>query len=416
MLDQKTRDIVRATAPVLLERGVEVTMHMYALMSASNPKVISMFSRANQTPDGQPLALARALHAYAANIDNLEALTGEIAMIANKHASLGVRPEHYSVVGRHLIQSLKDVLNFSSEQLIAWGVAYRFLAKIFISAEEELYAQARNQDGGWEDYRPFILDKKVEESEVIVSFYLKPKDEGRIASFRPGQYITVRFDFPGGNIVTRNYSLSDSPNGDYYRISIKKERRPAGRIIPDGLVSCYLHDYYQPGMEVQVRAPMGSFVLDPQTSRPIVLLSGGVGLTPMISMINMIARDYPAQEAWFIHGALNGRTHAMRDHIRNLAASHPNIHVYTCYSEPDAEDIRKRSCDKTGFITADWLNNILPQKNCDYYFCGPTIFMQAMNQILREWGVPESQIHYEFFGPGGELEIQENGERKRMAG
>jgi len=404
MLDQHTIDLVKATAPALADKGLNVTLRMYDLMFTNNPEVKPLFNMANQSPNGQPLALARSVHAYAANIDNLEALAPAVELIANKHASLGVRPEHYGIVGSNLLQALKEVMDLSEEQMQAWATAYNFLADVFIDAEAKLYEQVEKQEGGWQDYRTFQVDRVVQESETVTSFYLKPKDRGQLASFKPGQYVTVRFDFPGANVVTRNYSLSDAPNGEYYRISIKRERRPPARAQwHDGLVSCYLHDYYRPGMEVQLRAPMGHFFLDPDTSRPVVLLSGGVGITPMISMVNAVARDYPRLAAYFIHGALNRHTHAMREHVRSLAESHRNIHVHICYSEPDAEDLKQGFCDKTGFITADWLGRILPTRDCDYYFCGPNAFMQTAYEILKEWNVPPAQIHYEFFGPAGEL-------------
>jgi nitric oxide dioxygenase len=407
MLSQKTIEIVKASAPVVADRGLDVTMRMYHLMFAKNPEILPLFNRTNQTSQGQPLALARSIQAYAANIDNLGALTSAVELIANKHASLGVKPEHYGIVGLHLIQALRDVLHIDEEQVAAWKEAYEFLAEILVKAERKLYTQAESQEGGWSDYRAFLLGKKVKESDVITSFYLKPKDGGKIAAFKPGQYITVRFDFPGGNAVTRNYSLSDSPNGEYYRISIKKEQRPVGSAeLPDGLVSCYLHDHYQPGMELQLRAPVGNFVLDPDTHRPVVLLSGGVGLTPMVSMLKTIAQHHPKLETWFIHGALNRRTHAMRDQVKNLAASNPNIHVYTCYSEPDDEDMREQICDQTGLISAEWLERILPHLDCDYYFCGPRSFMQSIYRTLKTWRVRPDQIRYEFFGPAGELQAQ----------
>jgi nitric oxide dioxygenase len=404
MLSQKTREIVKASVPALADRGLDVTLRMYHLMFTKNPEILPIFNRTNQTPQGQPLALARSIYAYAANIDNLEALASAVELITNKHASLGVKPEHYGIVGLHLIQALRDVLDIDEEQVAAWKEAYGFLAEILVNAERKLYMQAENQDGGWSDYRAFVLDKKVKESDVITSFYLKPKDGGKIAAFKPGQYTTVKFDFPGGKVVTRNYSLSDSPNGEYYRISIKRERRPvSGAELPDGLVSCYLHDHYQPGMELQLRAPVGNFVLDPDTHRPVVLLSGGVGLTPMVSMLKTISQHHPKLETWFIHGALNRRAHAMRDQVKNLAASNPNIHVYTCYSEPDDEDLREKNCDQTGLITAEWLERILPHLDCEYYFCGPRAFMQSIYRTLKTWRVRPAQIRYEFFGPAGEL-------------
>jgi nitric oxide dioxygenase len=405
MLSPKTVEIVKASVPVLADRGLEVTQRLYQLMFSKNPEVLSQFNRVNQTPQGQPLALARSIYAYAANIDNLGVLGDAVDLITNKHASLGVKPEHYGIVGVHLIQALRDVLQIDDEQAAAWREAYEFLAEIMVKAERKLYAQAEEQDGGWAGYRTFVLDKKVKESDVITSFYLKPKDGGKIAAFKPGQYITVRFEFPGDKVVTRNYSLSDSSNGEYYRISIKKERRPAATTeLPDGLVSCYLHDHYQPGLELQLRAPMGNFVLNPDTRRPVVLLSGGVGLTPMFSMLKTITEHHPQLETWFIHGALNRRTHAMRDQVKKLEASNPNIHVYFCYSEPDAEDLREKNCDQTGLITAEWLESILPHQDCDYYFCGPRPFMRLIYRTLKAWRVSPAQIRYEFFGPAGELE------------
>jgi nitric oxide dioxygenase len=405
MLTQKTVEIVKGSAPVVADRALDVTLRMYDLLFAKNPEILPLFNRTNQTRQSQQLALARAIQAYAANIDNLGALTGAVELIANKHASLGVKPEHYGIVGAHLIQALRDVLHIDEAQVAAWTEAYEFLADILVQAERNLYQQAEGGNGGWADYRTFVLDKKVKESEVITSFYLKPKDGGKIAAYKPGQYITIKFDFPGGNVVTRNYSLSDSPNEQYYRISIKKERRPAGAAeLPDGLVSCYLHDHYQPGMELQLRAPMGNFVLDPDTRRPVVLLSGGVGLTPMVSMLKTICQQYPKLETWFIHGALNRRTHAMQDQIKKLAASHPNVHVYICYSEPDAEDLSGKHCDRTGLITAEWLESILPHLDCDFYFCGPRPFMQSIYRTLKAWKVEPAQIHYEFFGPAGDLD------------
>lgn len=161
MLTQKTVEIVRASEPVLGDRALDVTLRMYDLLFANNPEILPLFNRANQTRQSQQLALASAIQAYAANIDNLGALTGAVELIANKHASLGVKPEHYGIVGAHLIQALRDVLQIDEAQVAAWTEAYEFLAGILVQAERNLYQQAEGQNGGWADYRTFVLDKKV---------------------------------------------------------------------------------------------------------------------------------------------------------------------------------------------------------------------------------------------------------------
>src|SRR5215831_636661 len=134
MLSQKTMEIVKASVPTLADRGLDVTLRMYHLMFTKNPEILPLFNRTNQTPEGQPLALARSIQAYAANVDNLGALASAVELIANKHASLGVKPEHYGIVGLHLIQALRDVLHIDEEQVAAWTEAYGFLADVLVKA------------------------------------------------------------------------------------------------------------------------------------------------------------------------------------------------------------------------------------------------------------------------------------------
>ncbi len=404
MLDQATKNIIKATAPILADKGLDVMVCMYDIMFTRYPAIKSLFNMANQRQDGQPLALARAVHAYAANIDQLDQLTDAVDLMAHKHASLGVRPEHYPIVGECLLEAIDNVLQPGATVLAAWEKGYNFLAEILINAEKDLYHAMATVAGGWDGYRVFTIARKEKESDVITSFYLEPKDGKPLCDYKPGQYITVKLDFPGRKSVTRNYSLSDKPNQAYYRISVKRERRPLASEHADGLISCYLHDFMEEGTELEVRAPIGNFFLEPNTARPVVLLSGGVGLTPMISMLSTIAAQHPTLETYFIHGAINRKTHAMREYVNKLANTHPNIHQYTCYSAPDEQDLAHRYCHHTGFITAEWLSNILPHTNCDYYFCGPKPFMQLTYGILKQWNIPAAQIRYEFFGPTSELE------------
>jgi len=412
-LDAETLAIIKASVPALHARGMEVTQYMYKTMFAERPDVATLFNKAHQASKEQPMALAQSVHAYAMNIDNLAALGPAVALIVNKHCALGVKPEHYGIVGHYLLKALKDVLNLSEGQLAAWGKAYGMLADILIKTESGLYTATAAQEGGWDGYRAFVLEKRVIESETITSFYWRPKDEKKIALFKPGQYLTLQLTFPGPNVVTRNYSLSDVPNGEYYRISVKKERRhkSSDASIPDGLVSCYLHDHFRPGMEINLRAPMGDFFLTPDRSRPLVLLSAGNGLSPLMSMANYVAKNHPDIQTYYIHGAQSSSKHAFAQHMKDLAAEHKNIHVFTCYSHPQQGD--EKLAQKTGYLTESWLASILPQKDCDYYFCGPKRFMHTIYLALTKWGVPTARIHYEFFGPSDAEVVTISAEEKK---
>jgi nitric oxide dioxygenase len=351
------------------------------------------------------LTLARAVAAYAANIDNLSVLGGALKLMANKHAALGIKPEHYPIVGGHLLQAIKDVLGVDAEIIDAWAKAYGFLADVLIGMERELYAAASAQQGGWEDFRTFRVTRKERESENVMSFYLEAADGGRIADFRPGQYITVRVSFPDGGTALRNYSLSDIPNGRHYRISVKREDRPLGRHdLPQGLVSHWLHDQVVPGMELELRAPMGEFCLELNTERPVVLLSGGVGQTPLLAMLKALDRSGSGKEAYFIHGARNPRVHALSEEVRAITEANPSLKAYVAYSEPHPAELNDGACDRVGNVTAEWLESLLPTKDCDFYFCGPKPFMQQVYAILKDWKVPSQQIRFEFFGPAGAID------------
>lgn len=199
----------------------------------------------------------------------------------------------------------------------------------------------------------------------------------------------------------RQYSLSDKPGQGYYRISVKREDDCEQK--PGGKVSQYLHNSIDEGDTIELSAPAGDFTLDLNDSRPVVLISGGVGLTPMVSMMNTLVDISPDRPITFIHAARNSSVHAMKETIAQLAEGKPHVLVYWCYSEPTAEDLRNQNYDKEGFITSDWLKEIVPT-GAVYYFCGPVPFMKVVNAALRAIQVPQQNIHYEFFGPAGSLE------------
>ncbi|MDN4523703.1 NO-inducible flavohemoprotein [Fictibacillus fluitans] len=406
MLDQKTIDIIKSTVPVLEIHGKEITTRFYNNLFTKHPELLNIFNHANQKKGRQQTALANAVYAAAAHIDKLEAILPAVKQIAQKHRSLGIQPEHYPIVGENLLIAIKEVLGDAAtpEILEAWGKAYGVIADAFIGVEREMYEKAEEQHGGWKGFRDFVVDRVEEESSVITSFYLIPADRKSIASYKPGQYISIKFQIEGEEYThIRQYSLSDAPNEEYYRISVKKES------LGDfpGKVSVHLHDHIKEGCMLQVSAPAGEFYLDEESTSSVVLLSGGVGQTPMMSMLNSVIKSKAVRQVTFIHAAIDSTHHAFKDHVQKIASEHDNIKSYVVYEKPLEQDKNQKSFDKEGFVNEEWLRGLALDPKADYYFCGPVPFMKALYRILKNLNIPENQIHFEFFGPAAELSEQD---------
>jgi nitric oxide dioxygenase len=407
MLNDQTIATVKATAPVLEEHAETLTRHFYRRMFANNPEVAPFFNPAHQTAGTQQRALAGAICAYAANIDNLEVLGGAVELIAQKHASLQIKPEHYPIVGENLLASIREVLGAAATDDIinAWAEAYGFLANILIGREREIYHQNETKPNGWVAFKKFCVIRKEPESDVITSFYLQPEDGSGVADFKPGQYITLRVPSPCGHTTMRNYSLSDKPGQPWYRISVKRETGPDAS-KPDGFVSNFLHGGVNVGDMLEVGAPCGEFFLDltEKHRRPLVLISGGVGITPLMSMLISVLETDTNRPIYFIHAALNSHTHAFRQQVSALAEKHPNLSVHYRYNEPTKADLVEKRCHSQGLVDAELIESLIPSRDADFYFCGPKPFMVNIYHHLLEWGVPATQVHLEFFGPKQELE------------
>ncbi|QNF27038.1 NO-inducible flavohemoprotein [Metabacillus elymi] len=405
MLSPEKIAIIKSTVPVLEKHGVEITTRFYQLLFESHPELLNVFNQANQKRGRQQTALANAVYAAASHIENLGEILDEVKLIAHKHRSLGIKPEQYPIVGENLLKAIKDVLgDAATDEIIdAWSDAYNMIADAFIGIEADLYQQASEQPGGWKDFRKFVVDRKVEESSVITSFYLKPKDQKEIAQFIPGQYISVKVEVPDEKYTQiREYSLSDSPGKNYYRISVKSEDEMNNS--PEGVVSNYLHSKIQEGDTIEISAPAGVFTLDTNTNQPVVLISGGVGVTPLMSMLNSLVDSQSRKDIYFIHSAINSEYHAFKDHVEKLSSEHDNIKSFVCYEKPTEDDQKNKNYDKEGYLDLNWLHSILPSNEASFYFCGPIPFMKAVYGALKQWQVSEEHIHYEFFGPAGTLE------------
>jgi ferredoxin-NADP reductase len=256
----------------------------------------------------------------------------------------------------------------------------------------------------WSGFRSFRVERKVFEDALqsVCSFYLAPEDGLPLPDFLPGQFLTFRFDVPaaagGTEALVRCYSLSDAPRPDAYRISVKRVLPPAGSGLPPGRSSGFLHDHVEVGSRLQLRAPGGHFHLD-RSDTPVVLIGGGIGITPMLSMANWCLAGQPGREVWLFYGVRNSREPVMKSHLDALAAAHPNFHLRLCFSDPLPEDRVGRDFQHPGRVDVGLLRTQLPLRPYHFYICGPTPMMESLVTSLEDWGVPEARIHFEAFGP-----------------
>jgi len=256
----------------------------------------------------------------------------------------------------------------------------------------------------WRGLRAFRVERKIAEdtTQSVCSFYLMPEDGQPLPPFMPGQFLTFLFDIPaatgGTEQLIRCYSLSDAPRPDCYRVSIKRMLPPEGSHIPPGRSSAYFHDLVAVGSLLQVRAPAGHFHID-RSAAPVVLISGGIGITPMLSMLNWILAEQPGREVWLFYGVRNSRELVMKAHLEAQTAAYPNFHLRFYFSNPLPEDLMGRDCQYQGRIDVSVLRTQLPLKPYHFYICGPTPMLESLVPALEDWGVPDARIHFEAFGP-----------------
>ena len=264
-------------------------------------------------------------------------------------------------------------------------------------------AKIQNEGGiAWTGSRTFVLKSKVLEADDVCSFYLSPHDGQALPPYLPGQYLTFQFHIPGlDRVTTRCYSLSDSPhNQHYYRITVKRIPPPADQLGgKHGLVSTFLQHQIMPDDILNVKAPAGHFFLDTTQQGPAVLIGGGIGVTPVLSMLNYVAATGSNREIWFFYGVQNGSQHIQKEYLQQLAAEHKNIHLHVCYSSPRSIDIKGEDFQHDERISVGLLKRLLPSNNYHYYTCGPAAMMDNITSDLKDWGVSKSHIHYEAFGP-----------------
>ncbi|WP_380183626.1 NO-inducible flavohemoprotein [Kalamiella sp. sgz302252] len=390
MLDAQTISTIKATIPALLATGPALTAHFYDRLFAHHPELKDIFNMSNQRNGNQREALFNAICAYAGNIENLPAILPAVEKIAQKHTSFAVQPEHYQVVGEHLLATLDEMLHPGQEILDAWEKAYGVLAGVFIKREEEIYEAAEHKPGGWRTPRAFRITEIVPQSEVIKSFVLSPVDGQPVADYQPGQYLGVWLRDKGlANQEIRQYSLTRAPNGKDYRIAVRHEAA--------GTVSGWLHQQAKVGDEVLLAAPAGDFFLNVEPQTPVTLISAGVGQTPMLAMLAALAaRQHPSQVQW-LHAADNGKTHAFADEVATTGQQLAHFAQHIWYREPQPKDSDRYNT--AGLMDLLPLASQLSDPAMQFYLCGPVGFMQFAAAQLVKMGIAAERIHYEVFGP-----------------
>lgn len=389
MISSTSRPYIDASVAVLREHGTAITTVFYRNLFAELPALTNMFNMGNQANGAQQQSLASAVFAYAANIGNPGALGPVVNRIVHKHVSVGVRAEHYPIVGRHLLGAIAEVLGAAAtpELLAAWAEAYGSLAKLFIEAERKLYAEASIEPG---QMRSMRVSEVKRECEGVVSIRMVPADGRPAPAFKPGQYVTVAVTFADGRRQLRQYSLSDAPRADSLRISVKREEHGD---TPAGQVSNWIHDNVAAGAELLVSPPFGDFTPDSESNEPVVFLSAGIGITPMIAALNRIAQHNRQRYVIFAHAARDLRHQAHRDDIAAARAAMPNLQVVTFHEDADGAQPAIPGRMDLSKMPA-W-----PRLETDVYMCGPLAFMQAQWKALLAVGVPVERMHREVFGP-----------------
>ncbi len=391
MLSAASRPYIDASVPVLREHGLTITKVFYQDLFDTYPHLRNTFNAGNQANGAQQQSLASAVFAYAANIDNAAALAPVISRIVHKHVSLGITAAYYPIVGHHLLKAIKTVLGDAAtpELIAAWAEAYGLLAQALIDEENKLYAEAGIIPGALFNMRVIAVSH---ESELVKSFTMVPMDGSALPKFKPGQYVSVAVQLPNGMRQLRQYSLSDAPDRQHLRISVKREI--AGAETPAGAVSNWLHDNVEVGGLLQVSKPFGDFQPETEGDEPIVLLSAGIGITPMISVLNRIADVSPERRVIFAHASRRQDHHPHQADLEKAKQKMPNLQSVTFYEE--------NANAHPEVLSGRMQFRQLPQWDVDkanIYMCGPLPFMQAQWADLLAHGVPQQRLHREVFGP-----------------
>ena len=392
MASPKTLEIVKATVPVLEEHGTAITTVFYKNMFNQHPELLDIFNETNQKLGRQQTALAMTVLAAAKHLDKLAVLLPQVTQISHKHRALQILPEHYPIVGHHLIGAIKEVLGEAANDDIidAWTEAYDEIADVFIQLEKTMYEQEM-----WEGFAPFKITEKVEAATDIAAFTVVPVNDDidlSKLSLSAGQYITVKTDpEDSDHLALRHYSLYSATSDKGIQFAVRRDNRNEYY----GLVSNHLHDHLDVGDTILLSAPAGDFELNQdliqQNDIPLVLVSAGVGVTPILSMLEAQVTANPKRPIVWVYACQNKDHHAFDSKVNELLAAAENVEKHIFYFESGQ------------ILDEAWLANL--PKPADIYVCGSMMFMESIIDGLMALDHGVDSVHYEPFGPKMSLEL-----------
>ncbi|MEV7188925.1 globin domain-containing protein [Kitasatospora sp. NPDC093102] len=387
MLSAKSAEVIEATLPVVGAAIGDITPRFYDRMFAAHPELLrDLFNRGNQANGTQREALAGSIAAFAtaliANPDQRP--DAMLARIAHKHVSVGISNDQYKIVHEHLFAAIVEVLGeaVTPEVAAAWDEVYWLMANALIAIEDRLRAEVAAGGDPADLWRRYTVIGRLQETETVTTYLVRPADGLPAPAFHPGQYISVRTELADGAHQIRQYSLSGGADGAL-RFSVKRE--------PGGEVSSHLHDHLHAGDTVELAPPLGDIFLA-EGDGPVLLASAGIGNTPMTAMLDHLAATGSTRRVVSVHGDRDQLSHAFRADLEQLTAKLPNATAHVFYEQPLGE----WPAERTGLVD---LSTVEVPAGTTAYLCGPLPFLRAVREQLLTAGVPAADIHYEVFGP-----------------
>ncbi|KAI1778835.1 globin-like protein [Hypoxylon cercidicola] len=428
-LNYKEAKLVKDTIPSLRQHGEHISTVFYKTMLRDHPELHNLFNMNHLTSGQQPKALTQLILAFASNIINISELVPMLERVAQKHASLNIQPEHYEIVGKYLLRAFSAVLGpaMTPDTLLAWNRAYWIMARMLEGREAHIYREFEN----WKGWRKFMIYSKKNETLEgnIVSFTLRPVDGKPLPSFMPGQYVTLRLTVPGMKYTQlRQYSLSNAPNYDHYRITVKRDQgsnwdyagsqddamtvssaatsasdSSLGSLHPGrpGVVSNSLIDEFHEGDTIELTHPAGSFHLNTNmnNSMPLVLISAGVCVAPLMSILNTVVEKRIYRPVSWIQASRHDAP--FQADVNSIAKRHPNMRTKFFKSRlSDSDVLSYTSSFDSDFLSLTADDLYLSNGSTEFYVCGPEDFMTQVSSHLAKKGVKPERVQFEIFSVG----------------
>lgn len=393
LLSPESEAVVKATAAVVAEHAVEITSRFYPSMFEAHPELLNLFNHGNQANGEQRQALASAVVAYATQLVDPDAPCFRPVMqrIAHKHVSLGIRPEQYTIVGHHLMKAVAEVLGdaVTPEVARAWDEVYWLFSVQLIAEEARLYTLAGVDPAA--PWRKYDVIERVQEALDTVTLVLRPQDRAPVPPHLPGQYVSLAVDLPDGSRQPRQYTVSTGARENSLQITVRRVRGKDG--APDGAVSTYLHEQVSAGDELEVGPPAGDMVLD-EGENPLVLISAGVGITPVAAILDDLAKRGVRRPVTVAHADRSADSHPLFAAISASVSGLGKAQTHTWYERVDATGEERGA--RSGLMD---LADVDVPADADVFMCGPLPFMRGARSELIRRGLPSTRIRYEVFGP-----------------